>query len=360
MTVLIGGHEATFDVTDNLGKEVPVTDTPFTLKMENYWPDFRIQDGKPGTLSEQPNNPAMLVTLRGKGIPAAAAAPNPHGATPDFSTNGGPPSMPPAGGEAPNHLTIFVDKAGTMTYELVSRKNGKSSGKIAMNQPLTTGWADWQLVADKSMAHAEQWMDFTPMPSGESPMTRDLPDGLRVRLQQNGETFEQWVPAGWQITVPTSPQETQISYGWKTISLPIGLELTEFEVKRNEGSDSPAGFKSTLRVSTAEGDSANGQCWMNNPFSFPGAWWRTWTGLTYKISQASWNPENLSQSTVQILRDPGWFFKWIGSLLIVSGVFMMFYLRPYRKQMVGQPITPTGQAPKEKRPPREVPIAVSP
>ena len=360
VTVLIGGHEATFDVTDNLGKEVPVTDTPFTLKMENYWPDFRIQDGKPGTLSEQPNNPAMLVTLRGKGIPAAAAAPNPHGATPDFSTNGGPPSMPPAGGEAPNHLTIFVDKAGAMTYELVSRKNGKSSGKIAMNQPLTTGWADWQLVADKSMAHAEQWMDFTPMPSSESPMTRDLPDGLRVRLQQNGETFEQWVPAGWQITVPTSPQETQISYGWKTISLPIGLELTEFEVKRNEGSDSPAGFKSTLRVSTAEGDSANGQCWMNNPFSFPGAWWRTWTGLTYKISQASWNPENLSQSTVQILRDPGWFFKWIGSLLIVSGVFMMFYLRPYRKQMVGQPITPTGQAPKEKRPPREVPIAVSP
>ena len=132
-------------------------------------------------------------------------------------------------------------------------------------------------------------------------------------------------------------------YGWKNIVLPIGIELLDFEVQRNEGSDSPAGFKSTIRVSTAEGDSATGQCWMNHPFSYPGNWWNTWTGQTFKISQASWNPENLSQSSVQILRDPGWLFKWIGSLLIVSGVFMMFYLRPYRKQTVGEPMRPPSE-----------------
>ncbi len=64
-------------------------------------------------------------------------------------------------------------------------------------------------------------------------------------IEQNGETFEQWVPAGWQITVPTSPNETMIAYGFKTLPLPIGLELLEFRGKRNEGNDSPAGFKST-------------------------------------------------------------------------------------------------------------------
>ena len=101
-----------------------------------------------------------------------------------------------------------------------------------------------------------------------------------------------------------------------------------------------------LRIVTADGDTATGSCWMNHPFSFPGNWWRTWTGLTYKISQASWNPENLNQSTVQILRDPGWLLKWIGSLLVVIGVFMMFYLQPYRKQTEGQPITPS--IPKQK------------
>jgi hypothetical protein len=49
---------------------------------------------------------------------------------------------------------------------------------------------------------------------------------------------------------------------------------------------------------------------------------------------------------VQILRDPGWLLKWIGSLLVVIGVFMMFYLQPYRKQTEGEPITSSD--PKQK------------
>ena len=65
-----------------------------------------------------------------------------------------------------------------------------------------------------------------------------------------------------------------MAYGWKTVPLPIGLELLEFEVPRNEGNDSPAGFKSTVRVTTPEGQTATGQCWMNNPFSYPGEWWQ--------------------------------------------------------------------------------------
>jgi hypothetical protein len=340
--VSLGGKESVFDVAKNLGREVKIEGSSFSIKIENYWADFRIQDGKPASVSDQPNNPAVLVTLRGQGVPVASAPANPHGTGKDLSTNGGPPTMPASGEEAPNHLTIYIADNSTLSYELISRKAGRSSGKIETNKPLTTGWADWQFTVDQMIPHAAQWMDFTPLqPNNIPPMAKDLPDGVRIRIQQNAETFEQWVPAGWQITVPTVPQETPISYGFRQVPLPIGLELLEFEVKRNEGNDSPAGFKSTLRVATAEGQSAVGSCWMNNPFSFPTDWWRPWTGLTYKISQASWNPENLNQSTVQILRDPGWLLKWIGSLLVVAGVFMMFYLRPYRKQTVGEPITPS-------------------
>jgi hypothetical protein len=343
--VSLGDHEASFAVAGNVETDRPMEGTPFTVRINNYWPDFRMVDGKPGSISDQPNNPAVLVTIRGKGVPMSANAPNPHGK--DLPTTGGPPTMPGPGGQVLNHLTLFVADDGGLSYELISRKTGTTSGRIDINQPLTTGWADWKLKIDRIMPHAEQWMDFLP---AKSDQITDLLDGVRVRVEQKGETFEHWVPAGWQITVPTSPNETGVAYGWKTVSLPIGLELLNFEVKRNEGNDSPAGFKSTLRASTADGESATGSCWMNNPFSFPGAWWRTWTGLTYKISQASWNPENLNQSTVQILRDPGWLFKWIGSLLIVAGVFMMFYLRPYRKQTAGRPILPPSLA--EQKPGR--------
>jgi hypothetical protein len=351
--ISLGGKETSFEVAENLGRETKIGNIPFTLKIDNYWADFRIENGKPGSISDQPNNPAVLVTIRGKGVPVTAPeTKNPHGAG-EMPTTGGPPTMPAAGEAAANHLTLFIASDGAISYELLSRKNGKSSGKIDTNKPLTTGWADWQLVVDKTLPHAEQWMDFTPQksdaPASASAGTPELPDGVRVRVEQNGETLEQWVPAGWQVTVPTSPNETMVAYGWKTLPLPIGLELVDFEVKRNEGSDSPAGFKSTLRVSNAEGESAIGSCSMNHPFSYPSGWLRTWTGLTYKISQASWNPENLEQSSVQILRDPGWLLKWIGSLLVVIGVFMMFYLQPYRKQTEGEPITPTGPKPKKQK-----------
>jgi hypothetical protein len=353
VTISLGGEESTFDVSENVGREVKIGNSLFAIKIDNYWPDFRIENGKPSSLTDHPNNPAVLVTIRGKGIPSRAAAePNSHGTARELTTTGGPPTMPAAGEEAPNRLTLFLADDGAITYELISRKAGKSSGKIDLNQPLTTGWADWQLKVDKMLPHAEQWMDFAPLKSTtQTPMAspNDLPDGVRVRLEQMREKFEQWVPAGWQITVPTSPNETMVGYGFKTIPLPIGLELLGFEVKRNEGSDAPAGFKSALRISTVDGDTATGSCWMNNPFSFPGGWLHTWTGLTYKMSQASWNPENLGQSTVQILRDPGWLLKWIGSLLIVVGVFMMFYLQPYRKQTVGEQILPTQTKQKAKQ-----------
>ena len=349
--VSLGEKEASFDVAENLGRDAAIADTPFTLKIEDYWGDFRIENGKPSSLSDQPNNPAVLVTIRGKGVPASEPETNPHGITKDLTTTGGPPSMPAPGEGTRNHLTLFIADDGTISYELASRKTGRSSGKIELDKPLPTGWADWQLTIDKTIPHAASSMDFNAVNSETTPTSTDLPDGVRVHIHQNGETFERWAPAGWQITIPTLPTPTMVAYGWKTVSLPIGLELRDFEVKRNEGSDSPAGFKSTLGVVTADGDNATGSCWMNHPFSYPGTWWRTWTGLTYKISQASWNPENLGQSTVQILRDPGWLLKWIGSLLVVIGVFMMFYLQPYRKQTEGEPITPTSSKPKEQKRP---------
>jgi hypothetical protein len=347
VSVNIAGKNWTFDVADNLGKDTPLEGSPFILHVENYWPDFRITDGKPGTLSEEPNNPAVVVTLRGKGLPAATTADS-HGAA---------PTMPPDGTDSSsNHLILFVAEDGAITYDLVSRKAGHSSGTLELNKPLGTGWADWQLTIDQFLPHATQWMDFVPETGTSS--AGDLPDGVLVRIDQGAQKFEQWVPAGWRTSIPTSPTEIQIAYGWKQIPLPIGLELMDFEVKRNEGSDSPAGFKSTLRITNAEGGSATGQCWMNNPFSYPTAWWRSWSGLTYKMSQASWNPENLGQSTIQILRDPGWLLKWIGSLLVVTGIFLLFYVREFRKSTTGvPPITPSRRTPRETK--REAALAAA-
>src|SRR5205807_8052911 len=114
-----------------------------------------------------------------QGIPDAAAETNQHRDGRARNATGGPPAMPARREETPNRLTLFIADDGAITYELVSRKRGKSSGKIDFTQPLSTGWADWQLVVDRTMPHAQQWTDFTPVKSEErsaSSAAADLPD----------------------------------------------------------------------------------------------------------------------------------------------------------------------------------------
>ena len=295
--------------------------TPFTVRVEDYWPDFRIENGKPGNASQDPNNPCVLVTISGHAVPV------PEAANPADAGNPTDPANAANASQAKNHLTIYAAPDGSLTYELSSRLAGLSSGKLELNKPLPTGWADWALTADQFIPQAEERFDAHPATADSRGMHSE---GILARAVKGSTSVEQWVPLGWQVSIPTQPKSLLIGYGNKQVPLPIGLELKDFQVDWNEGTDTPAGFKSTLDVTDREtGEVTTGQCWMNHPMSVPGATWNTFTGLTYKLSQASWNPQNLAQSSIQILRDPGWSLKWIGSLVIVSGIFMLFYLRPY-------------------------------
>ena len=121
-----------------------------------------------------------------------------------ITATGGPPAMPAPGEGAPNHLTLVYRgrrrdhlRARFTQERQIFRQDRPEQSRSP------TGWADWQLVVDKAMPHAQQRMDFTPVKSEQtstSSAAADLPDGVRVRIQQNGETLEQWVPAGWQIS----------------------------------------------------------------------------------------------------------------------------------------------------------------
>src|SRR6266536_3729939 len=81
--ISLGEKQASFDVAENLHREVAIPDTPFTLKIDDYWADFRIEDGKPSSFTDQPNNPAVLVTIRGKGLPTSESDTNSHGSAKD-------------------------------------------------------------------------------------------------------------------------------------------------------------------------------------------------------------------------------------------------------------------------------------
>ena len=348
-TVYLDWQGATwdFDPASETGKDEDLGGSGLSATIDHYWPDFVIgKDNQPATASDQPRNPAVLVRIHGS-LPAADdPSKPPAGAAPNIGT------------AADNQATVYCDAAGSLTFLLKSSALPEPvRGTLRPGQPINTGWADWQLEAVQTLPAAVAHTEFRPVKdlpttddksatSGDpnlvssgggsndaSPQAANNPapnrfEGVRVRLTRGGTVVEQWAASGWEFTLPTAPRPTKLSYDFRVDPLPIGLQLDAFHVTFNEGTDNPASFRSDVRVTDVDGAMGAGSCSMNHPFNFPGNWWNTFTGLTYKMSQASWSPQDRNQSTVQVLRDPGWLLKWIGSLVICTGIFTLFYLRP--------------------------------
>ena len=95
-------------------------------------------------------------------------------------------------------------------------------------------------------------------------------EGVRVRMTRNGESHEEWAAAGWQVTLPTTPQATRLAYDFQMEPLPIGLQLQHFDVEFNEGTDNPSSFRSFVKVTDVDGGEGTGSCSMNHPFNYPG------------------------------------------------------------------------------------------
>jgi cytochrome c biogenesis protein ResB len=85
----------------------------------------------------------------------------------------------------------------------------------------------------------------------------------------------------------------------------------------------PAGpiksFKSTIDL--VEGDSVVGHrvVEVNSPFSYKG----------YTFYQAGYNPEDLSYTSLQVVKDPGVQIVYTGFVLMITGLFIVFYLNPW-------------------------------
>jgi hypothetical protein len=130
-------------------------------------------------------------------------------------------------------------------------------------------------------------------------------------------------------TLTAGDATLRLGYGLELLQVPFTIGLKSFEVPRVEGTETPSNFIATVEFQDSKtGAKSEGVAQMNHPASWPGGAFAITTGLNYKFSQAEWNPDDLDQTTLQVLYDPGWLFKWVGSLAICVGIFIMFYLRP--------------------------------
>jgi hypothetical protein len=295
---------------------------PILFRVAQYWPDFEVKKGKPVSLSDQPRNPVVLVQITGPSRLLPAVAPK-------------APTSAPALAQAGLAMRIALAKEpGKIVYELERAGKIVERGTAAQGDLIHLGWSQWQAKVDAILPHAELHREVKEFTGTVTPqMASQMRPGIRAYLAAPDGTKgpAAWIPGGTARELVSGTDFAQVGFGQRTIPLSYQITLLDFQVPRDEGTDTPSNFISTLRFDDpTTGVTRVDKAFMNSPAMFPGDFWRSLLGWNYKFSQANWNPQNLNETTLQVLYDPGWPLKWVGSLGVCCGIALMFYFMPKR------------------------------
>ncbi len=115
-------------------------------------------------------------------------------------------------------------------------------------------------------------------------------------------------------------------YANRQLELDFSLFLNEFRVGRYQGTMRAASYESDVSVQDTGQEKLKTTISMNEPLKYKG----------FTFYQASFKEDEMGKPIMSILsvnQDPGRFWKYLGSLLIVFGIFHLFYFKSKRTSL---------------------------
>lgn len=314
-TLAVNGQ--TLDVQQQLGQSIALPNG-IELRLVNVWPDFRLDaNNQPTSTSDQFRNPAVQLELSQGNVQERwfvfaqpEFAPIRSGQAIALAVAYQPPAT-----TAADYFRVVVSPTGQLFYAARSSQSF-AAGELTPDAAIAPGWADFEISLAERLDRAQvqrQVVPVTPV-AGATPASPGNP-ALHVATA-DGQDF--WLPWGEPTTLETANGSYLAAFSPKLLPLPFWVKLNDFIVERNEGSESVAMWTSDLTLIDPHASQAVQRAvWMNHP-----TWFKGW-----KLAQASWNPGDLEQSTLQLKREPWWVtaLTWLGSLLVVCGIAVMFY-----------------------------------
>ena len=304
---------------DNLtpGVEFPLEYSGATLELVRYLPHAIIENEELVSRSDDPHNPAVELVVR-KGESSQRwllFAKLPDLNTPVQSSGERLPLRFLYNREESAHGRTF-QLGLTPGGDLLYRVDGKPALPIEKEQTVDTGWMNLkaQLMTHIPLAKKEKLMTEIFPKKGKE----DKAPGPAIRLTLEGKEKGKpiWLERGdiKKVDDP-SGQFVYIGYGYKTVDLPFDIQLKEFRIGYDPGTTTAATYESDVNV----GDSLYTIA-MNEPYEQDG----------FKVFQASFSKTagGKDVSVFSIAYDPGIYLKYIGSIMLVLGIIIMFYFKP--------------------------------
>lgn len=237
---------------------------------------------------------------------AKGASPHGHGKNPHGAGNG----------VNPNQLHFLWKKDGTIRYRLSSRNRGASTGVAKVGEEVETGWRDFKFRVLKVLPHAEARMAYDVSPRAGDP-NADLPPALRIRLATAGQKTEaHWLGYGEASEVELEGRKYLVRFGPRMISAPFALRLDRFDIGHYPGTGRAMTYKSevTLRDPSLPKERPE-PITMNEPL--------THKGFTFYQASYQETPQGYV-SVLSVGKDPGRTAKYLGSILLVLGIIIMY------------------------------------
>ncbi|MFP5385635.1 MAG: cytochrome c biogenesis protein ResB [Bacteriovoracia bacterium] len=147
-----------------------------------------------------------------------------------------------------------------------------------------------------------------------------------IEVEINNQKF--WVKSNEPIAFNQDGERITFELGKKVINLPYEIVLDRFKMDTDPGTTTPASFESFVTLFKGNEGSEKHHIFMNNPLKYK----------NFTFYQASYFQTNEGPygSVLSVNFDPGRFWKYLGSLLLVLGSIWHYILRKKRVAKPGE------------------------
>ena len=322
--------------------EVPLEGTDYQVQILSLYKNA-VVSGKELLESPEPEdkafpfgkNPAAKIIIKGKDFSEAHTV---FAKFPDFPTvHGLVPSkigakvlyrLPNTGSKGESHELRFVRQNEKLVYQV---QDGMkiTTGKVTLGEEISTGWMNLKFKVSQYFPHSKMARVYTPVMNsaeGENIVLAIQVDLKNPRGESQGDRSIQtlWLGDSMKEDFSYGGDDYTIILGEKRIPSGFRLTLKDFRVENYPGTDRPASFESDVTLKDdARGIVKNQTISMNEPLKYRGV----------QIYQSGYRlpeqPGEVEMSIFSVGRDPGVPLKYLGTIVMVSGILTMFYTRRF-------------------------------
>jgi hypothetical protein len=219
-------------------------------------------------------------------------------------------------------LILLRQSDGSLKYKSYSSQDKLTEGRIKKSNlegaEITTGWSNSVHVKIK------KWIDHAAVSALYKPSRVQYTDAaptsaIFLTTGTGGEDQNVWLGLGEKATLVNKGKSIEVGYFPKRVILPFSVKLNRFQIDHYEGTRNPSSYSSNVDVMDGAQSRSNIVISMNEPLEYK--------NITFYQSSYEDAFPRPTVSIFSVNQDPGRYWKYNGSILIVLGSILLFLVK---------------------------------